>query len=111
MTSTPTMAGTSPATKSGYITHNVVVGYLLKTSKAPGTSEVLPNPEAAKRKPRVVHFNRLPPSPGNNTNKLEARVAKRQSTLDSELSFEKFMLLHPTEEPEEPVRCNARRTT
>ncbi|KAJ8951566.1 hypothetical protein NQ318_020442 [Aromia moschata] len=49
--------------------------------------------EVAKRKPRVVHFNRLAPFAGNNDEQAEARV-RHVSPPDSELSFEEFMSLH-----------------
>ncbi|KAJ8944747.1 hypothetical protein NQ318_011653 [Aromia moschata] len=50
-------------------------------------------PKVAKRKPRVVHFNRLAPFAGNNDEQAEARV-RHVSPPDSELSFEEFMLLN-----------------
>ncbi|KAJ8949243.1 hypothetical protein NQ318_022756 [Aromia moschata] len=44
-------------------------------------------------KPRVVHFNRLPPFAGNNDEQAEARV-RHVSPPDSDLFFEEFMLFH-----------------
>ncbi|KAJ8935728.1 hypothetical protein NQ318_010578 [Aromia moschata] len=46
-----------------------------------------------RRKPRVVHFNRLAPFAGSNDEQAEARV-RHVSPPDSELSFKEFMLLH-----------------